>query len=234
MHELDIILHFGYMPWEITHYLFSTSSYSAFINVMYGLWFFILWVFVCSVIFLQPELRLKLAIISAFNISWVVNGSLFALIFSSVGPVYISNVFSEIDAYSPLFDILNSQNEELVTSGYALGIPSLEVQNWLWDVYVKGEYARAAGISAFPSMHVSIAALFFFVLRDIDKRLGIIFFVYLIFIQIGSIHLGWHYAIDGYFSIFTTGLIWILMKKIFKINYAMKVISKTGEEKVLE
>ncbi|HEY8189205.1 MAG TPA: phosphatase PAP2 family protein, partial [Micavibrio sp.] len=40
------------------------------------------------------------------------------------------------------------------------------------------------------------------------RKTGIFFTVYLLLMMIGSVHLGWHYAVDGYFSILSTGAIW--------------------------
>ena len=53
------------------------------------------------------------------------------------------------------------------------------------------------GIAAFPSLHVGMIVLFTLALR----RYGPVFWclaVYSLIVQIGSVALGWHYAIDGY------------------------------------
>ena len=39
---------------------------------------------------------------------------------------------------------------------------------------------------------------------------GYLTLIYLFFIQIGSVHLGWHYAVDGYASMILTWLLWRL------------------------
>ena len=40
--------------------------------------------------------------------------------------------------------------------------------------------------------------------------------VFCLFILVGSVHLGWHYAIDGYISILGTSIIWLLSGKFLK------------------
>jgi hypothetical protein len=81
----------------------------------------------------------------------------------------------------------------------------------LWDFYQAGDVGFGACISAAPSMHIRL---------DLDDRahgamltdarprspgwgfFGVIFF--------GSIHLGWHYAVDGYISIISVWALWRL------------------------
>jgi hypothetical protein len=46
------------------------------------------------------------------------------------------------------------------------------------------------------------------------KPLGVIFALYGVLILIGSVHLGWHYAIDGYASIIGVLVLWWAAGKI--------------------
>jgi len=64
------------------------------------------------------------------------------------------------------------------------------------------------GISAMPSIHVGVAVLFAILGWRTNRILGFGFTIYALLIQLGSIHLGWHYAIDGYFSAILTGMLW--------------------------
>jgi membrane-associated phospholipid phosphatase len=59
-----------------------------------------------------------------------------------------------------------------------------------------------------PSLHVAIAFSYVLLGAAIDRRLALAGGVFTALILIGSVHLGWHYAIDGYFSILMTWLIW--------------------------
>jgi hypothetical protein len=71
-----------------------------------------------------------------------------------------------------------------------------------------GTYDFGSGISAMPSIHVSAAVLFALLGWRVDRRLGIGFTIFAIVIMIGSVHLAWHYAIDGYLSAALTLVIW--------------------------
>ena len=78
----------------------------------------------------------------------------------------------------------------------------------LWEAYNNKEIGQVKGISAMPSMHVSIAFLFALVGWRIHRISGIIFSVFAFLIMVGCVHLGWHYAIDGYVAIACIWLIW--------------------------
>ena len=72
------------------------------------------------------------------------------------------------------------------------------------------------GISAMPSIHVAMAMIFMLTGWRANKLLGIVLTLYALIIQIGSILLAWHYAIDGYFSIVFTILIWNVIGKLLE------------------
>ena len=59
-----------------------------------------------------------------------------------------------------------------------------------------------------PSIHVSTALLFFLLWRRLSRLMGWAMGVFLVAILIGSVHLGYHYAIDGYVSIVLAGAAW--------------------------
>jgi hypothetical protein len=80
----------------------------------------------------------------------------------------------------------------------------------MWNLYlVNGRDDKIAGaIAAMPSLHVASACAFYLVARISNRRLGWAFFTFLVLMLLGSIHLGWHYAIDGYAGIAGTIAIW--------------------------
>ena len=96
---------------------------------------------------------------------------------------------------------------------------ALSAQETLWRVLNAEELRLGGGISAMPSMHVAMAFLFFLVARRASRILGAILFIYFLLILIGSVHLAWHYAIDGYFSVVATLLIWFVSGRLATLTY---------------
>jgi membrane-associated phospholipid phosphatase len=73
---------------------------------------------------------------------------------------------------------------------------SIAVQDALWKSYVTGSGA-ITGISAMPSLHVTVAAIIALLAWNTDRRFGMAMWIFTAIIVIGSVHLAWHYAVDG-------------------------------------
>jgi hypothetical protein len=78
---------------------------------------------------------------------------------------------------------------------YKLG--AYDWQGVLWKHHVAGEYGFAMGVSAMPSMHNAITVLYALSLAGASRPIRIAAWAYVGIIFVGSIHLGWHYAVDG-------------------------------------
>ena len=57
-------------------------------------------------------------------------------------------------------------------------------------------------------MHVSISVLMALAAWRFHRAFGIAMTLFALFIQIGSVHLAWHYAIDGYLAAAVTVALW--------------------------
>jgi len=136
-----------------------------------------------------------------FVLLWALIGNIAATLLSSAGPVYFGRITGLPDPYAPLMSYLHQASA-------ISPVPALGVQDMLWKLYVSHGIAVGAGISAMPSLHVAIAVSFVLLARSIDRRLAIAFTVFALLIFLGSVHLGWHYAIDGYVSVAGAWLIW--------------------------
>lgn len=73
-------------------------------------------------------------------------------------------------------------------------------RDFLWADYLRGGGQLGGGISAMPSLHVAIAAWCALVLHRYWPRLAFVGWAYAFVIFVGSVHLGWHYALDGIVS----------------------------------
>jgi len=74
------------------------------------------------------------------------------------------------------------------------------------------------GISAFPSMHNAIAVIIALAGRKIGRGIGWALTIYALLIFLGSIHLGWHYAVDSYAAIALALLAWHVAGALARLN----------------
>jgi hypothetical protein len=109
--------------------------------------------------------------ILSFMLTWSIGMSL-AYIFSSAGPLFTG-------AYDP----------KIAPASVRMAA------EFLWANYKAEGALIGGGISAFPSMHVAIAAWFALVLRH--RGVPLVGPAYMLAIFLCSIILGWHYAADG-------------------------------------
>jgi hypothetical protein len=197
----DRWLHGGMAPWELLQPIFGHPFVSQLVNVGYNVWFFVLWFSWIWQFFTLRAPQRRMQYLLSTMAAWILIGGLLASLFSSAGPCYFGRVVGGTDPYQPLMTYLNQ-----ASLSYKLW--ALDTQQMLWDGYSLGKLNLGAGISAMPSMHVAMATLFALLGWRTSKRLGILFTAFLVCIMIGSVHLGWHYALDGYISLVCTIAIW--------------------------
>ena len=85
---------------------------------------------------------------------------------------------------------------------------AVDTQNLVWNAASKNQSMIGGGISAMPSIHVSTALLFWLLAREIKNKHEKLFVIFFVLIMLGSVYLGWHYAVDGYLAIITTYALW--------------------------
>ena len=197
----DRWLHFGLHPWQILQPLLGHPYVTSAINILYQFWLVLLYVLLFWQAFSTRDPRLRMQFFLTFVLSWALLGSLLATILSSGGPVYYGRLTGLPDPYIPLMEYLYAAREVAV-------VWVLKVQEGLWNQYLTGVYNYGSGISAMPSIHVSAATLFALLGWAVNRILGIALSVFAVIIMIGSVHLAWHYAVDGYVSALLTWLIW--------------------------
>jgi len=208
--KVDQVIHFGIQPWRITHLFFNDFASAMTINFAYNVWFFIIWGYAFCQIFGLMGRQHRAQYLLSFVLCWVIVGSVLAFILSSAGPCYYGRITGLPDPFAPLMQKLYAIDAPHVASGSYWHLWSLSVQETLWKEQFQSTTSIGSGISAMPSMHVSMAYLLAFSAMKLGKWFGRVMLAYAIVISFGSVYLGWHYAVDGYVSIVVTYLIWRL------------------------
>ncbi|MGO4376893.1 phosphatase PAP2 family protein [Pseudoduganella sp. RAF53_2] len=204
MSRSDAWLHGGVQPWELLQPVFGHPFMTAILNVNYHLWFFIMLATVYWLAFSIERRALRMQFLLSFVLSWIVLGNVFAILFSSVGPCYYGHMVAGLDPYHGLIEYLRHADKEIP-------VMALTVQDALWSDYSRGVGSTALSISAMPSMHVASAVLLAQLGWSLCRKAGIALTIFAILIFLGSIHLGWHYALDGYVGGAGAWIIWKLV-----------------------
>ncbi|KUJ80583.1 hypothetical protein AVO45_05925 [Ruegeria marisrubri] len=204
--ELDRFLHGGVDAWTLLWPVFGTPLFTTVLNAAYHAWFILLYVAVFVAAFDRRDPERSMAFLVAFSLTWIVGGTVLATLFSSAGPVYYQ-AFGFGDTFA-------AQMQKLAELNEISPVWSLEVQQILLDNYRADGPVR--GISAMPSMHVATSVLLALFAFSYSRVLGWAMAVFAGSILIGSVHLGWHYAVDGYFSIVIAGICWWFAKTLAK------------------
>jgi hypothetical protein len=199
----DRWVHFGTHPWQWIQPLLGYPMVTHLLSIVYALWFFILYFINFWQAFDRKDPVLRMQYLLTTTLLWAVLGNFFGTILASGGPVYYGRLTGLPDPYAPLFQYLNAAHGELVNF-------SRDIQEKMWRFYlVNGQDDKVAGaISAMPSLHVASSCGFYLLARARNRWLGWLFFVFLVLMLLGSVHLGWHYAIDGYAGLAGAVLIW--------------------------
>ena len=206
---LDRLLFFGVDPWRITHALFGHPAVTFILHAFYNMWFVLMWMAVIFLVMRPERVALRIRYILAFVMCWLVVGSVAAVLLSSAGPCFYERALGD-PHFTPLMERLHAMHAELQSTWSGFGIFGLELQDMLWASYSGRTEMVGGGISAMPSMHVSIAVLMACGGYGISRKAGHLLAGFATIIWIGSIHFGWHYAVDGLVSLVLTLGIWKL------------------------
>ncbi|HUF87369.1 MAG TPA: phosphatase PAP2 family protein [Thermohalobaculum sp.] len=185
----DRALFLGHDPWTISHALLPWARATQLLDAIYLAWYLVLFAAILAVGVLPLRHPLRLAFLLAIALDWVIGGVVIATLVPAAGPVYLERVSGD-PTFRPMMDLLAAQ-------GGQVPIMALRIQEWLWTGYATAG-VDPAGISAFPSLHVAIPATCACLAFVADRMIGWILAAFTVAVLVGSVHLGWHYAIDGF------------------------------------
>jgi hypothetical protein len=198
----DRALFFGHDAWRVLQPIVGYPLVTFAISTCYQVWILLIYAGCLYLCFWPIDPKVRRAFFMTFFLCWVVIGSIMATAFSSVGPCFVGPIFGNRH-FEPLMAYLHA-----VDATYP--ILALNVQDLLLAWYRKSANGLGSGITAMPSMHVSIAFLFYLAMRHLSRVAKWLFFAFFVVILVGSVHLAYHYALDGIVSIAVTAVLWKL------------------------
>jgi hypothetical protein len=197
----DQALHGGAAPWELLQPLLGSPLVTSGVNFFYNLWLFVMFfTFIWQMLTLKRQ-AVRMQFLLSFVSCWIVVGTIAASYLSSAGPCFFGRITGLADPYAPLMTYLHAAAEHVP-------VWSLNVQEMLWENYQSRGTMLGGGISAMPSMHVASSVLLALLGWRTGRWFGIAYTAFAAVIMIGSVHLGWHYAIDGYLGTVLAMAIW--------------------------
>ncbi|CAO4149206.1 hypothetical protein GPNCGGLF_LOCUS3092 [Methylorubrum aminovorans] len=202
-------LHFGYTPWRMLHVIMGNPIITRFVEFLYlPVWLFLLVGLPVLLTVRRDLAELRVRYVMTMFLCFIVLGNIVAALGMSGGPAFYAQVTGDQVRYGELIDYL----------AFSSGLPfsAWDIQQYLWACFEANRPQLGSGISAFPSLHVSMATLFALAGRHLSLWLGRVLMLYCVAIFFGSIHLGWHYAVDGYASVLGTVFLWRLAGRVMQ------------------
>lgn len=190
--DIDAWIYFGLDPWRLLHAVAGYDVVLAIVEFNYSVaWFIICFGALFFVLTSPAADGIRQRYMLLFLFVWVICGNVLAGMFLSAGPAFYGAVTGDHARFAALTAFLASSQWANSAAHY---------QSYLWSLYEQGTPGLASGISAFPSVHVGLITLNAYFMAERSRSLGILGFTYVGFVQLSSVYLGWHYAIDGYVS----------------------------------
>lgn len=170
------------------------------IDRIYLLWFTYV-ILVTGIIVFSRDVRFQIRGALTFALCWFLLGCLGATALSSVGPWYYDATYGGHHFADLTTSLAIAHREHRLFADFAMKFLANS----------QGTLRLGAGISAMPSLHVSISFLGILLATQYSGRMWLKAFTvcFTTVIFFGSVYLGWHYLTDGLVSIVLTWLIWI-------------------------
>lgn len=197
---------FGTDPWKLTHALVPSAEATRLIDLAYHPFFFPMTMGIAICTFLPLNSRHRLRHTMAFAMLTIVPTSLVAALLPAVGPCF-DLFYHGNQQFVEMTNTLAAQQATLIAQGHP-GLESLAAQAKLQSLLGAPSIADGGGIAALPSMHNALSTLFLCFLVGFSRRWLWVALPYAALILFGSVHLGWHYAIDGVVGIALAFLMW--------------------------
>lgn len=191
---------FGTDPWRLLQPALGYPVVTAAMAILYHAWFAL--VYPGSLVFLYARQadRVRRQYFLSFILVWILGGIVLAALLSSVGPCFMEAILGN-PHFADQMAYLHGANGQIP-------IVVLNVQEMLLDNYTANGPGHGAGITAMPSMHVAMAFLFWLAIRRVSAVAAKWCFGFFIVTWVSSVHLAYHYAVDGLVSVILVAILW--------------------------
>ncbi|MCF2905242.1 phosphatase PAP2 family protein [Octadecabacter sp. CECT 8868] len=214
----DRALHGGVDPWVWTHKVADHLPMNLFIPFYLHVW---VWPSICLPLFIaatdRDAERIKRTMLM-YGIGWIFIGNVLALAGMSAGPVFYDRLYGGDD-----FAALTTAIAQTPAINDYFG----NIQESLWIAYTQTDQSIGFGISAFPSVHLSMAMVTALYLWDRSRLLGLIGVGFVAVIMFLSVYSGYHYALDGYVSIIVLWGAWAFMRR--RAAAPRRILAQAGQ-----
>ncbi|WP_114950966.1 phosphatase PAP2 family protein [Sphingosinicella terrae] len=199
----------GTDPGAWLHAAIGSPGVTFFFDAIYHSWFMPTTLGLCFV-GLCAGTRTRGQYMLAYAAVWILLGAVCAFLVPAAGPAFYEVLVDPAGA-APFRSV---QSGLEAAGGGQVYLTSLGNQAYLLQNLDSPVLVVGAGISAVPSVHNAIAALFALASFRAHRGLGVAMTFYAALIWIGSVYLNWHYAVDGAAGIAGAVLIWIASGRI--------------------
>lgn len=189
--------------WKFTHRV--PASVGWLVDILYSrIWFGIVFGNLLIVALVERGPRF-LRYVTTMAAVVIVNGTILALAFSSVGPIFYQDFFDN-GHFTGLVETIRS-------NPFVGDVPLYA--RYLLQSYQTHSAMLGTGISAMPSVHVSLGVLTAWYLTSLGRTGALIGWALALFTLFGSVYTGWHYALDGYAAMILVSAYWIALSRFW-------------------
>lgn len=196
----------GTDAWRVLQPALGHPLITSALSVAYHAWITLVYAGGVYFCFVHRDREVRARYFIGFFAIWTVIGIALATGLASVGPCFVGPLFGD-HSFDPQMAYLRAANEH-----YRVMV--LPVQDQLLAWQQAHAHGLGSGISAMPSMHVGMATLFALAMWRTSRIAGILAALFAVTIALASVHLGYHYAVDGYVAATVTLAIWAAARPV--------------------